>query len=160
MMKIVRTGGATRRCYALLRHRATRRNYRRRSDRYSVRARLVYRKRRHARDRPGHLRDQGEPGRGTGTLPDLQAQPLAVTVTARGSRPRTVTIPVVVPRDFRTSSGATFHARIAVTASTFPACRVGAAGTLTVSTVTETVRLDVCGRRLLDADGNFTLENL
>jgi hypothetical protein len=100
------------------------------------------------------------PDGGTGTLVDLQAQPLAITVTAKGSRPKTVTIRVLAPRDFRTKSGATFLARVAVTASTFPACRVGAAGTLSVSTETETVRLDVCGRRLLDADGNVTLENL
>ncbi len=103
---------------------------------------------------------RANPDGGTGTLLDLRAQPITVTVTAKGARPRSVTIRLVVPRDFRSSSGAVFHARVAVTASTLPVCHVGAAGTLTVSTDTDSVRLDVCGRRLLDAGGNVTLENL
>jgi hypothetical protein len=45
-------------------------------------------------------------------------------------------------------------------ASTLPACGVGAAGTLTVSTATDEVRLDVCGRRLLDAGRRITLANV
>jgi hypothetical protein len=103
---------------------------------------------------------RANPDGGAGTLLELRAQPLAVTVTAKGSRPRTVALRVLAPRDFRSSYGATFHARVAVTASTLPACRVGAAGTLTVSTATNDVRLDVCGRRLLDAGGKITLANV
>jgi hypothetical protein len=103
---------------------------------------------------------RANPEGGTGTLLDLRAQPIAVSVTAKGAKPRSVTIRVVAPRDFRSSGGATFHARVAVTASTLPVCRVGALGMLTVSTDTDSVRLDICGRRLLDADGNITLENL
>jgi hypothetical protein len=78
-------------------------------------------------------------------------------VTAKGSRPSRVALRVVAPRDFRSSYGATFRARVSGTASTLPACRVGAAGTLTVSTAADDVRLDVCGRRLLDAGGKITL---
>jgi hypothetical protein len=103
---------------------------------------------------------RADPEGGAGTLLDLRAQALAVTVTAKGARPRTVRLRVLAPRDFRSSYGATFHARVAVTGSTLPACRVGAAGTLTVSTATDDVRLDVCGRRLVDAGGRITLQNV
>jgi hypothetical protein len=103
---------------------------------------------------------RANPNGGTGTLLDLRAQPLDVTLTAKGSRPRTVELRVVAPRDFRSSYGATFHARVAVAASTFPPCRAGAAGTLTVSTSAGYVRLDVCGRRLVQAGGKITLASV
>jgi hypothetical protein len=66
---------------------------------------------------------------------------------------------VIGPLGLRSSYGATFRARVAVAASTFPSCRVGAAGTLTVSTADHLVRLDVCGGRLLQADGKISLES-
>ena len=101
---------------------------------------------------------RASPTGGEGTLLALQAPPLVVTVRPTGAaRARSVTLRLVEPRDFRASYGATFRARVAVSASTFPPCRVGAAGTLTVSTSAHFVRLDVCGRRLLQADGRISL---
>ncbi|HWB21842.1 MAG TPA: hypothetical protein VG652_03030 [Gaiellaceae bacterium] len=84
----------------------------------------------------------------TGVIGGLHANNIALTVTAKGSKPQQVSIHVGAPISFRSFYSNTLKAAIAVLDSNDPSCPVGSTGTLTVSTPSS-VTLDICGGRLL-----------
>jgi hypothetical protein len=98
------------------------------------------------------------PAGGPGVISRLSASEIVVATTPKGARrAQSTTIRIGRPLDFQARYGATLRAAVQVVASTYPPCRVGATGTLTVSTMRFVVQLDVCGRNLVQGDGPVSM---
>jgi hypothetical protein len=91
---------------------------------------------------------------GIGQLGSLEATDIVLTMTRGSHTVGSVTLGVVQPVSFAYTYGAALRAIVKVKSSSFAPCRVGATGTLTVTSSVGAVTLQVCHRALLAGTGS------
>jgi hypothetical protein len=90
---------------------------------------------------------------GTGQLGDLKAADIVLNMTKGSKKVGSVTLQVTQPVSFTYSYGAAIRTLVQVKSSTYAPCRVGATGTLTVTSSVGAVTLQVCHTALLQGTG-------